>query len=66
VWRLQPIPLTILSTLGVMYMLGIELDTVTLAALIIVLELLVDDPIVVIDNHVEKLDMAIQYGRPGQ
>ncbi|WP_426671252.1 efflux RND transporter permease subunit [Mucilaginibacter sp. McL0603] len=50
------IPLTILSTLGVMYMLGIELDTVTLAALIIVLGIVVDDPIVVIDNHVEKLD----------
>jgi multidrug efflux pump subunit AcrB len=50
------IPLTILSTLAVMYMLGIELDTVTLAALIIVLGIVVDDPIVVIDNHVEKLD----------
>jgi multidrug efflux pump subunit AcrB len=50
------IPLTILSTLAVMYMLGIELDTVTLAALIIVLGIVVDDPIVVIDNYVEKLD----------
>jgi len=50
------IPVTILSTLAIMYVAGIELDTVTLAALIIVLGIVVDDPIVVIDNHVEKLD----------
>ena len=50
------IPITILSTLALMYMLGMELNTVTLAALIIVLGIVVDDPIVVIDNHVEKLD----------
>lgn len=52
------IPLTILATLGIMYMFSIELDTVTLAALIIVLGIVVDDPIVVIDNHVEKLDQG--------
>ena len=50
------IPITILSTLGLMYMLGMELNIVTLAALIVVLGIVVDDPIVVIDNHVEKLD----------
>ena len=50
------IPITITSTLAVMYMLGMELNTVTLAALIIVLGIVVDDPIVIIDNHVEKLD----------
>nr|WP_321412590.1 efflux RND transporter permease subunit [uncultured Allomuricauda sp.] len=50
------IPITILATLALMYMLGMELNTVTLAALIIVLGIVVDDPIVVIDNHVEKLD----------
>ncbi|MFC6860353.1 efflux RND transporter permease subunit [Zunongwangia atlantica] len=50
------IPITIASTLAVMYMLGMELNTVTLAALIIVLGIVVDDPIVIIDNHVEKLD----------
>jgi len=50
------IPLTISSTLAIMFMAGIELDTVTLAALIVVLGIVVDDPIVVIDNHVEKLD----------
>jgi multidrug efflux pump subunit AcrB len=50
------IPITILATLALMFMLGMELNTVTLAALIIVLGIVVDDPIVVIDNHVEKLD----------
>ncbi len=50
------IPITISATLGIMYLAGIELDTVTLAALIVVLGIVVDDPIVVIDNHVEKLD----------
>jgi multidrug efflux pump subunit AcrB len=50
------IPITIAATLGIMYMLGIELNTVTLAALIVVLGIVVDDPIVVIDNHVEKID----------
>lgn len=50
------IPITIAATLAIMYMTGIELDTVTLAALIVVLGIVVDDPIVVIDNHVEKLD----------
>ncbi|HEX8425427.1 efflux RND transporter permease subunit [Hymenobacter sp.] len=50
------IPVTVLITLAVMYFVGIELNTVTLAALIIVLGMVVDNAIVVIDNHVEKLD----------
>lgn len=50
------IPITIAATLALMHMFGLELNTVTLAALIIVLGIVVDDPIVVIDNHVEKLD----------
>lgn len=50
------IPITIAATLALMYLFGLELNTVTLAALIIVLGIVVDDPIVVIDNHVEKLD----------
>jgi len=53
------IPITIAATLAIMYMAGIELDTVTLAALIVVLGIVVDDPIVVIDNHVEKLDHSM-------
>ncbi|WP_159303784.1 efflux RND transporter permease subunit [Maribacter litoralis] len=50
------IPITISATLAVMYFMGIELNTVTLAALIVVLGIVVDDPIVIIDNYVEKLD----------
>lgn len=50
------IPITISATLAIMYLAGIELNTVTLAALVIVLGIVVDDPIVVIDNHIEKLD----------
>lgn len=50
------IPITIAATLGIMYLFGIELNTVTLASLIVVLGIVVDDPIVVIDNHVEKID----------
>lgn len=52
------IPITISATLAVMFLAGIELNTVTLAALIVVLGIVVDDPIVVIDNHVEKLDQG--------
>lgn len=52
------IPITIAATLGIMYMVGIQLDTVTLAALVIVLGIVVDNPIVIIDNHVEKLDQG--------
>ncbi|MCX2495335.1 efflux RND transporter permease subunit [Pedobacter sp. PF22-3] len=55
------IPITIAATLGIMYLAGIELDTVTLAALIVVLGIVVDDPIVVIDNHVEKLDHGMSF-----
>lgn len=50
------VPISVLITLGILYFLGFELNTVTLAALIVVLGMIVDNSIVVIDNHVEKLD----------
>lgn len=50
------VPIAVLITLGLLYFLGFELNTVTLAALIVVLGMIVDNSIVVIDNHVEKLD----------
>lgn len=50
------IPITILSTLGILWAFGMNLQTVSLASLIIVLGLVVDDPIVIIDNYIEKLD----------
>lgn len=50
------IPISILITLGIMQMVGIQLHIVSLAGLIVVLGMVVDNAIVVIDNHVEKLD----------
>lgn len=50
------IPISVLITLAVSYACGLELNTVTLAALILVLGMIVDNSIVIIDNYVEKLD----------
>lgn len=52
------IPVTEMITIGFLYVLGIELDTVSLAALIVVLGMVVDNAIVVIDDHLEHLDCA--------
>ncbi|WP_245574930.1 efflux RND transporter permease subunit [Flavobacterium tegetincola] len=49
-------PVSIFITFGILNMMGIEIHQVTLAALIIVLGMVVDDAIVVVDNYVEKLD----------
>lgn len=49
------IPITIFISLGLFYALGIELNTVTLAALIVTLGMIVDNSIVIIDNYVELL-----------
>lgn len=53
------IPITIFISLGLMFALGIELNTVTLAALIVVLGMIVDNSIVVVDSYLEKLDQGI-------
>ena len=53
------IPISILITIGFMWMIGMDLQTVSLAALIIVLGMVVDNAIVIIDNYVEKLDNGI-------
>ena len=50
------IPITIFITLGLFYAFGIELNTVTLAALIVALGMIVDNSIVIIDSYVEKID----------
>ncbi|MDP4238135.1 MAG: efflux RND transporter permease subunit [Bacteroidota bacterium] len=50
------VPIAVLITVGVLYFLGVELNTVSLAGLIIVLGMIVDNSIVVIDNYVEKKD----------
>jgi len=50
------VPISVMITLAILYFLGIELHTVSLASLILVLGMIVDNSIVVIDNHVEKID----------
>ena len=53
------IPISILITLAIMWATGMDLQTVSLAGLIIVLGMVVDNAIVIIDNYVEKLDNDI-------
>jgi multidrug efflux pump subunit AcrB len=53
------IPISILMTLGFLWVSKVELQTVSLAGLIIVLGMVVDNAIVIIDNYVEKLDSGI-------
>ncbi len=52
-------PISIMITFGVINIMGLELNQVTLAALIIVLGMVVDNAIVVVDNYIEKLDEGI-------
>jgi len=53
------IPISVLITLAILFFLGVELHTVSLASLILVLGMIVDNSIVIIDNHVEKIDHGI-------
>lgn len=50
------IPITIFISLGAFLVVGLELNTVTLAALIVTLGMIVDNSIVIIDCYVEKLE----------
>ncbi|MGD9212132.1 MAG: efflux RND transporter permease subunit, partial [Desulfobacteraceae bacterium] len=53
------IPVSILISIGLMWLAGYGLQTVSLAGLTIVLGMVVDNAIVIIDNYVEKLDNGI-------
>ncbi len=53
------IPITIFITLGIFYSAGIELNTVTLASLIVALGMIVDNSIVIIDCYIEKMDSGM-------
>ena len=53
------VPISVLITLAVLYFFGIELEMVSLASLILVLGMIVDNSIVVIDNHVEMIDHGL-------
>lgn len=56
------IPVTVAATFGVMDMIGVELHQVSIAALIVVLGMVVDDAIVIADNYVELLDRGVARG----
>lgn len=53
------IPITIFISLSLFYAFGIELNTVTLAALIVTLGMIVDNSIVIIDSYVELLGEGV-------
>jgi multidrug efflux pump subunit AcrB len=57
------IPISILITIGILWMIGVDLQTVSLAGLIVVLGMVVDNAIVIIDNYIEKLDHGITPGK---
>ena len=52
------LPVCTSVSIGLMYLFGIELNTVTLAALIVVLGMIVDDSIINIDGYIDKLSQG--------
>lgn len=54
------IPFSMLISLMLMYIFGIPLNFVTLAALILVLGIIVDDSVVIVDNYIDKLDHGME------
>ncbi|MGN0032878.1 MAG: efflux RND transporter permease subunit [Candidatus Limimorpha sp.] len=50
------VPVCIAAAWAIMYLIGFELNTVTLAALIVVLGMIVDDSVVVIDGYTDLLN----------
>ena len=50
------VPVCTAIAIGLMYLTGIELNTVTLAALIVVLGMIVDDSVIVIDGYTDLLE----------
>ena len=53
------IPISIFVSLGLFYAFGIELNTVTLAALIVTLGMIVDNSIVIIDSYLEMISEGV-------
>jgi multidrug efflux pump subunit AcrB/outer membrane protein TolC len=53
------IPVTIAATFGLMNAFGIELHQVSIAALIVVLGMVVDNAIVIVDNYIDLLDHGV-------
>ncbi len=57
------IPVTIAFTFAMLDVLGVQLHEVSLAALIVVLGMVVDDAIVIADNYLEKLDEGLPHAQ---
>lgn len=57
------IPITIFISLGLFYAFDIELNTVTLAALIMTLGMIVDNSIVIIDNYLEQIGEGVERAK---
>ncbi len=55
------IPIAIFISLGLFYAFGIELNTVTLACLIVTLGMIVDNSVVIIDNYVELISDGVDH-----
>ncbi len=53
------LPVCTAISIGLMYLFNIELNTVTLAALIVVLGMIVDDSIINIDGYIDKLSQGL-------
>ncbi|MBQ7180718.1 MAG: efflux RND transporter permease subunit [Bacteroidaceae bacterium] len=54
------IPLSTFTSTGIMYAFGVPLNTITLACLIVVLGMIVDNSIVVIDGYLEYLGRGMR------
>ncbi len=50
------IPITIFASIALFLLFNVEINSVTLAALIVSLGMIVDDSVVVVDNYLDKLD----------
>lgn len=53
------VPVCTAVAIGIMYMAGIDLNTVTLAALIVCLGMIVDDSIITMDGYMDKLSRGL-------
>ena len=53
------IPITIFISIAIFYVLGVQINSITLAALIVTLGMIVDDSIVVVDCYIDCLDEGI-------
>ncbi len=53
------IPITIFASIAIFLVAGVEINSVTLAALLVSLGMIVDDSVVVVDCYLDKLDSGL-------